>query len=133
MLRKLVLALVATAVLAAGCGSTATHHHSAPATTRLSFTNSEGAGICNDLNAWLLVAFKQDMPRFSATMRADESEASGTTIGTDLQTLDTDTQTENGLAFFPPGPGQPSDVNVLQQDCAAYGVKVYRPGYPPLS
>lgn len=76
---------------------------------------------------WLKKAENQDMPRFSSVMETDETEAQGTQLGDDLQTLDDDLQTLNSVALLPQVPGQPSDVQVLQTDCQGYGVAVKDP------
>jgi hypothetical protein len=61
-------------------------------------------------------------------MQADEQEAQGTQLGDDLSTLDNDLQSENSAAFDPGPPGDPQDMQILEQDCAAYGVTVSQPG-----
>ncbi len=41
------------------------------------------------------------MPRFDAPMQADEQQARGTQLGSDLSVLDTDLQSENAASLFP--------------------------------
>jgi hypothetical protein len=67
------------------------------------------------------------MPRFNATMQADEQEAQGTQLGSDLSTLDNDLQSENSAALDAGPPGDPQDMQILEQDCATYGVTVSQP------
>ena len=132
MKATIIAAMAGGAVLLAGCGSAPVHHHhvaaaaasAAPAT----LTQSQGASICNDLKAWLPGAFNQDQPRFNAKLDADETEAQGTPLGTDLSNLDSNLQSMNGVAFEPSPPGYtagpPTGLGPLQQDCAAYGVNI---------
>lgn len=119
--------------LMAGCGgkSAVQHHHAATVaatTAPASLTRSQGASICDDLKAWLPGAFNQDQPRFNAKLQADEAEAQGAPLGTDLSNLDSNLQSMNGLAFDPSPPGYtagpPTGLGPLQQDCAAYGVNI---------
>ena len=115
--------LLAAALLAAGCGiPPAPHHHAdlrAATPPPLSFR--QGARICADLNRWADRAASQPMPRFGVTMQADESEASGSQLGSDLATLDGDLQTENSAALLPGPPGYPTDESALKADCRVFG------------
>lgn len=123
-------AIVPIAALAvAACGSSpASAPAHAAATTAPALSGTQGANICNDLQTWWNVAWNEYTPRFDATMQADEQEAQGTQLGADLSTLDNDLQTENGAAFDPGPPGDPQDMQILEQDCGAYGVTVSQPG-----
>ena len=124
--------LVLVAALAVGaCGSSSSSspaHPVAAASAPPALTSSQGASICNDLNAWWKVAYNEDMPRFDATMDADEQQAQGTQLGDDLSTLDNDLQSENSAALDPGPPGDPQDMQIIEQDCTAYGVTVSQPG-----
>lgn len=121
----------AAAVLSvAACGSsTAPHHYAvAPAASAPAvLTDSQATQICDSFSAWLKKAVNQDMPRLSASLQADESEAQGTQLGADLQTLDGDLQSINSAALTPQYPGQPSDVQLIITDCQGYGVQVKNP------
>jgi hypothetical protein len=127
----LAAALAGGLAVAACGGSTA---HSPAATTSAApagLTYSQGARICSDLNTWLAVAYNEDMPRFSAQMEADESqaEAANTALGSDLAILDSNLQSLNSVAFepSPPGYSPPTGISALQQDCSDYGVNVQLP------
>lgn len=118
--------LVLAVLAAAGCSAApAAHHHRTPQPPP--FTAAQGASACADIQKWLDVAWSQDMPRFDATMSADETAAAGTQLGADLATLDVDTQTENSAALLPGPPGYPTDIGALQSDCSGYGVTVRYP------
>jgi hypothetical protein len=123
------LSIAATLGLVA-CGGTATHHRTQVSASSAALTVSQGASICNDLNSWLVQAWNQGAPRFSATMTADESNAGSSNLGTDLQTLDSNLQSLNSAALMPSPPGYspPTGLGALQQDCTAYGVAVRQPG-----
>ncbi len=126
--------LPVAALVVSACGSSlpntpspaASSVTSAPASSSL--TSAQAARICNDLQAWWKIAFNEDTPRFNATIQADEHQANGTQLGSDLTTLDNDLQTENTDALLPGPPGQPGDMQVLAQDCQAYGVTLSQPG-----
>jgi hypothetical protein len=136
--------LVALALTACGAGvgstptsggSDTTPASSAPAapvsaTTTPSFTLTEGADVCNDLNTWLQTVWNQNMPRFDATMESDEEDAQGTQLGTDLTSLDSDLQSENIIPLLAGPPGDPSDIQLVAQDCAGYGVTIAEGGTP---
>lgn len=116
-------------LMVAGCGdshATVHLHHAAAAPATL--TQGQGTSICNDLKAWLPGAFKQGMPRFNAKLAADETQAQGVPLGTDLSDLDSNLQSLNGLAFFPSPPGYTAGpqtgLGPLHQNCAAYGVNI---------
>jgi hypothetical protein len=89
-------------------------------------TSAQGTSICTDLNTWLARAWNQDMPRFSAQLQADESEAGSTPLGNDLQDLDSNLQTLNSDALLPSPPGYspPTGLAALHTDCAAYDVNI---------
>jgi hypothetical protein len=127
--RLTALSLAATLGLVA-CGATATHHRAHVSASSAALTVGQGASICNDLNSWLVQAWNQGAPRFSATMTADETNAGNSSLGTDLQTLDSNLQSLNSLALqpSPPGYSPPTGLGALQQDCAAYGVAIRQPG-----
>lgn len=122
----IVTVLVAVTLSACGSRSSNAPAHSA-ATTVPGLTTAQGVSICNDLQAWYNVAYTEDMPRFNATMQADEQEAQGTQLGSDLSTLDNDLQSENSAALDAGPPGDPQDMQILEQDCATYGVTVSQP------
>ena len=135
-MKGIIAAAAAVGVISlGGCSSASTHHVAAPAAaasiTAPTLTASQGATICDDLKAWLPGAFNQDMPRFNAQLQSDESEAAGTPLGTDLSNLDSNLQQLNSDAFFPSPPGYtagpPTGIGPLQQDCAAYAVKIKLP------
>lgn len=112
------------------CGSSAPTPSTQARTPPAALTDSQGASICNDLNAWLIQAMNEDQPRFTAKMESGQTEAGNTSLGTDLQTLDINLHTLNGAALFPSPPGYSpaTGLGVLQQDCTAYGVNVHQPG-----
>lgn len=124
---------LAAASLAAGlaaCGASPNSPDPVAASSSVAapaFTQAQGVAICHDFAAWLPVAFNQDEPRFSSQLQADESEAASTQLGSDLSTLDSDLQSINSDAFFPQQPGSPSDLQAIQNDCAAYGVTIKQP------
>lgn len=119
-------AMAAPVILLSACGGSSqpVTHHSAAAP---SLTDSQGATICNDLNAWIPQADNQDQPRFSSTLEADETLATNdnSTLGNDLSTEDSDLQQDNSLALIT-GPiynqEGVSNTTALSSDCAAYGV-----------
>jgi hypothetical protein len=90
-------------------------------------TSSQGAAICNDLQAWLAQAVNQGAPRFSTQLTADENKAlnsgpgAGEQLGQDLQALDTGVQQNNslGLGLYEP---------TLTADCNGYGVSLPKLG-----
>jgi hypothetical protein len=116
------LALAAVTLLAflAGCGASSSHH--TPPEPHPSLTAAQAAGICRDVNSWLVGAVNLDKPKFSATLTADEQKANGTALGHDLSTLDYDTQTQNSAALLPGPPGNPTAFGALTQVCAGHGV-----------
>jgi hypothetical protein len=136
MVAKIVPTAAALAALAvAGCAATAPKPHPHAAATQSApagISYQQGVSICTNLNDWLLVAVNQDRPRFGAQMHADETEAAGTVLGTDLENLDTNLQEVNGLALVPQPPGYtgspPLGLGPLQTDCAQFAVTVTLPG-----
>jgi hypothetical protein len=131
-LNKFILTACGTfaAFAIAACGSSSPSTAANPAaesSTAPVFTSADGASICNDLNTWWQAANNEDMPRFDPTMEADEQEAQGTQLGDDLSTLDSDLQSENTDALLPGAPGDPGDMQILTQDCQAYGVTLTEP------
>jgi hypothetical protein len=122
------------ALLAAGCATSPptprprpTVTHTAPA----GLSTQQVQTICTDLNDWLPVAVKEDQPRFTPTLTADQAEAAGTPLGNALATLSANLQQVNGLAFEPSPPGYtgtPLGLGALQRGCAGYGVTVTLPG-----
>ena len=119
-----VFLLAGALLLAAGCGApdAAHHHHAAVQAAPPPLSFPQGARICTDLNSWAARAASQRMPRFSAAMQADESEAGGSQLGSDLSVLDGDLQTENSAALLPGPPGYPTDESALKADCRVFGV-----------
>lgn len=120
-----------TCLAAAACSSPKFNNTpiaaSSPAPTAASasparLTEAQSAQICQDIQAWILGADNQDMPRFSTTLQTDEAQARGMALGYDMTSLDNDLQSENTDALLPTPPGQPSDISSLSQDCNAYGV-----------
>ncbi len=104
--RSVAAAVLAVALALSACGgpahATRHHaHHSMPST----ITYSQGASICNDINAWLSPAMNENQPRFTIQMQSDETQADTTSLGLDLGTLDTNLQQLNGAALFPSPPG----------------------------
>jgi hypothetical protein len=94
----------------------------APASSAASLTAAQGTAICKDFNAWAVQAGNQDMPRFNAQLQNDETQASGTQLGTDMAAEDQGLQRMNSAALMPGPPGDPQPVDLLRQDCASYGV-----------
>ena len=109
---RTVLALAAVTLLAilAGCGSSSSQPTPKP---HASLTAAQAAGICRDVNSWLVGAVNLDKPRFSATLTADEQKAHGTALGHDLSNLDHRTQTEHLAGLLPGAPGNPSAFDEL--------------------
>src|SRR5262249_3496645 len=91
-------------------------------------TASQSAAICNDVNAWLNVAYNEYTPRFNATLSADETEAGSTKLGTDLSNFDNELQSINSDALLNGPPGQPLAIQAVAADCNAYGVTIRTPG-----
>ena len=125
------LAVVAITLLA-GCSSGAhsvaqNQHATALPIIGFVLSRERGEQICGDLQNWLGSAWNQDAPRFDQTMTAAESEARPSQLGKDLQMLDLDLQASNSEPLFPGPPGEPSDLQVLQRDCKAYGTTVRTP------
>jgi uncharacterized protein YceK len=116
------LALAAVMLLAilAGCGSSSSHR--LPPKPHLSLTAAQAAGICRDVNAWLVGAVNLDKPKFNAALMADEQKAIGTVLGHDLSELDHDTQTENRVALLSGSEANPTPFGELTQVCAGRGV-----------
>jgi hypothetical protein len=88
----------------------------------VSLSYSQGASICNNLNAWARTANNQDTPRASSQLASDESAAAGSQLGSDLASFDESLQAENSVALEPGPPGDPQPVQSVESDCAAYGV-----------
>jgi len=114
----------------AACGGSTPAYSGHVATPRATLTCSQGASICHDLDVWLVQAWNEDQPRFTANMESGETEAGDTSLGTDLRTLDANLQTLNSNALMPSPPGcsPATGVGALQQDCTAYGINVHEPG-----
>jgi hypothetical protein len=113
-----VLALAAVTLLAilAGCGSSSSQPTPKP---DASLTAAQAAGVCRDVNSWLVGAVNLDKPRFNATLTADEHKAHGTALGHDLSNLDYRTQTEHRAALLP---GNSGAFDELAKVCASHGV-----------
>jgi hypothetical protein len=89
-----------------------------------SLTRAQVKEICTDLLAWSTAALAEDPPRFTPRLESDEQEAAGTKLGRDMSMLDSALQTDNSQALEPGPPGQPSDAQVLAQDCQSYGILI---------
>ncbi len=122
----------AAAVLTAGisltaCGSSVSSSSAVASNTPAAITASESTSICNDVNTWLKTAVNADMPRFNATLHADESEAAGTQLGSDLTSLDDDLQQMNSDALMNGPPGDPQPIQAVAADCADVSVTIDNP------
>jgi hypothetical protein len=95
----------------------------APATPAV-MSSAQGTQICRDLLAWSKVADNQDQPRFTQTLVNDVSEAGSSQLGTDMGNLESGLETENTLPLLPGPPGQPSDAQIVDDDCQQYGVSI---------
>jgi uncharacterized protein YceK len=115
----LALAAVTLLVILAGCGSSSSHPVPKP---HPPLTAAQAAGICRDVNSWLVGAANLAKPTFNATLTADEQEAHGTALGHDLSNLDHGTQTKHLAALLPGPPGNPTAFGELAQVCAGHGV-----------
>ncbi len=92
-------------------------------------STARGIKICDDLNAWLAVAWHETQPRFSSQMESDQTEAGYSALGNDLMTLDWNLVNFNSGAFkdSPPGYYPVTGLAALQHDCAGYGVRIEVP------
>jgi hypothetical protein len=87
-------------------------------------SSAQAAQICRDLLAWSKVAGNEDQPRFTQTLVNDVNEAGSSQLGTDTGNLESDLETENTLPLLPGPPGQPSDAQMVDDDCQQYGVSI---------
>jgi hypothetical protein len=94
------------------------------AATPAAMSSAQGTHICRDLLAWSKAAGNQDQPRFTQTLANDVSKAGSSQLGTDMGNLQSDLQTENTLPLLPGPPGQPSDAQIVDDDCQQYGVPI---------
>jgi len=123
-------ALMVLVLALAACGGSAPASQpsaspsSAPSSSA-ALSNAQGKTICQDIAAWIPQANNEDMPRFTAQLEADESEAGNTPLGQDMTTLDESLQTENSLALNSVNyevTGEADPITGLSQDCNGYGV-----------
>lgn len=134
------IALVLLVAVLAGCGSGGTTQSSAARSpsanavgspSAAALTSAQAVSICQDLKSWLATAMNQDMPRFSAQLKSDETEANNANsqLGADLTGLDEALQESNSLALNPlsnvtGGLPSPSYGQFLAYDCSQVGVTV---------
>jgi ABC-type phosphate transport system substrate-binding protein len=112
-------ALLALALAACGSGKAAT---APPSTQAAALTTAQAQAICNDLNTWAKTAENEDEPRFNSQLESDETEASGTSFGSDLVQFDDSLQEINSDALEPGPPGDEQPVQQVEADCQSYGV-----------
>jgi hypothetical protein len=123
-------ALILSAAALAGCGSSAATTSAVSAaqpSASMGITQAQGTRICNDFLAWLKQADNEGAPRFNQALLTDESAASGTLLGSALDQMQSDVDTNNSLALSGGGLGGLGDV---VSACQGYGVMV--PLYPSL-
>jgi ABC-type phosphate transport system substrate-binding protein len=116
-------ALLALFLAACGSGNAATAPpNTHPSTHAAALTTTQAQTICNDLNTWAKTAANEDEPRFSPQLESDETEASGTSFGSDLVQFDNSLQEMNSDALEPGPPGDEQPIQQVETDCQSYGV-----------
>jgi hypothetical protein len=119
----IILTAILTALVISGCGNTTKHRatHAISQTPKQPvLTYQQGANICNTLNTWAKHQGNVYTPRLPAVLILDaQTIASGTNLGTDLESFESELQQLNSVALLPVN--DPAEGS-LENDCLEYGV-----------